>query len=88
MQSFVSYLAGDEIFYSSIMLNCAIHSSIPRCVCVVSRQGALELERMLEQRKEEEEAWHRQQRLLLEAEEQRRAMMEVEETKLTDQRTR
>ena len=60
------------------------------CVVVVCvfRQGALELERMVVERREEEEAWHRQQQLQVETEEQRRKMMEVEEKRLTDQRIR
>ena len=52
------------------------------------RQSALELERMMEQRKQEEGAWYRQQQLLMDAEDQRRKMIEVEDKKLTDQRAR
>lgn len=52
------------------------------------RQSALEVERMMEQRRQEEEAWYRQQQQLLEAEQQRHKIMEQEERKLTDQRTR
>ncbi len=52
------------------------------------RQSALELERLTEQRRLEEEAWTRQQALLVDAEEQRRKMIQVEDTRLTDQRAR
>ncbi len=52
------------------------------------RQSSLELERLTEQRRLEEEAWTRQQALLVDAEEQRRKMIQVEDTRLTDQRAR
>ena len=43
---------------------------------------------MIEQRKQEEGAWYRQQEQLMDAEDQRRKMIEVEDKKLSDQRTR
>ena len=52
------------------------------------RQSALELDRMLERRKQEEGAWYRQQEQLLDAEDQRRKMIEAEDKKLSDQRAR
>lgn len=62
-------------------------SSFPPSLSL-SRQSALELERMTEQRRQEEEAWYSQQQMLMDAEEQRRKMIEAEDKKLTDQRTR
>ena len=46
------------------------------------------MEHMAEQRKHEEEAWYRLQEMLQEAEQQRRQIIELEEKKLKDQRTR
>ena len=66
-----------------------INGRVLQCLlCFSYRQQTLELERLVEQRKYEEESWQRQQDLLLAAEEERKGMIELEDQKLSDQRSR
>lgn len=58
------------------------------CVCLHFRNIALDVQKLSLERRDEEDQWYRQNNVLLEAEDKRKRMLQVEESKLAEQRKR